>query len=29
MTARERLPNRLQCESREFSHGGFVFTLMA
>ena len=29
MTARERLPNRRRCESREFSHGGFVFTLTA
>ena len=26
MTARERLPNRRQCESREFTHGRFVFT---
>jgi hypothetical protein len=29
MTARERLPNRRQCESLEFSHGGLVFTLCA
>ena len=29
MTARERLPNRRSCESREFSHGGFHFTLTA
>ena len=29
MTARERLPNRRQCESFEFSHGGHIFTLRA
>ena len=27
--ARERLRNRRQCESFEFSHGGFAFTLCA
>ena len=27
MTARERLPNRRRCESREFSHTGLDFTL--
>lgn len=29
MTARQRLPNRRQCESREFSNGGLDFTLCA
>jgi hypothetical protein len=29
MTARERLPNRRQCESFEFRHAGLVFTLCA
>ena len=29
MTARERLPNRRQCESFEVSHGGHIFTLCA
>jgi hypothetical protein len=29
MTARERLPNRRACESCEFRHAGFVFTLCA
>jgi hypothetical protein len=27
MTARERLPNRRQCESFEFTHAGLDFTL--
>lgn len=27
MTARERLPNRRQCESFEFRHAGLDFTL--
>jgi hypothetical protein len=29
MTARERLPNRRQCESFEFRHAGLDFTLAA
>jgi hypothetical protein len=29
MTARERLPNRRQCESFEFLHAGHPFTLCA
>jgi hypothetical protein len=29
MTARERLPNRRQCESFEFRHAGHPFTLCA
>jgi hypothetical protein len=29
MTAREQLPNRRQCVSFEFSHGGLLFTLCA
>jgi hypothetical protein len=29
MTARERLPNRRQCESFEFTHAGLDFTLTA
>jgi hypothetical protein len=29
MSARERLPNRRQCETFEFSHGGLDFTLAA
>jgi hypothetical protein len=29
MTARERLPNRRQCESFEFRHAGLDFTLCA
>jgi hypothetical protein len=29
MTARERLPNRRQCESFEFRHAGHRFTLCA
>jgi hypothetical protein len=29
MTARERLPNRRQCESFEFTHAGLDFTLAA
>jgi hypothetical protein len=29
MTARERLPNRRQCESFEFRHAGHPFTLTA
>ena len=29
MTARERLPNRRQCESFEFRHAGLYFTLAA
>jgi hypothetical protein len=29
MTARERLPNRRQCESFEFTHAGHPFTLTA
>jgi hypothetical protein len=29
MTARERLPNRRQCESIEFRHAGLDFTLGA
>lgn len=29
MTARERLPNRRQCESIEFRHAGLDFTLAA
>jgi hypothetical protein len=29
MTARERLPNRRQCESFEFRHNGHPFTLTA
>jgi hypothetical protein len=29
MTARERLPNRRQCESFEFCHAGHPFTLCA
>ena len=29
MIARERLPNRRQCESFEFRHNGFAFTLCA
>jgi hypothetical protein len=29
MSARERLPNRRQCESFEFRHAGLAFTLCA
>jgi hypothetical protein len=29
MTARERLPNRRECESYELRHGGFDFTVAA
>ena len=29
MTARQRLPNRRECESFEFRHNGFAFTLSA
>jgi hypothetical protein len=29
MSARQRLPNRRQCESREFRHAGLDFTLCA
>jgi hypothetical protein len=29
MTARQRLPNRWRCESFEFRHNGFAFTLSA
>jgi hypothetical protein len=29
MIERQRLPNRRRCESFEFRHGGFIFTLAA